>query len=48
MVSFIVFAMVLVLMTLGMPIAISLALATTIGMLVGGYDGLFRSRCVPR
>jgi tripartite ATP-independent transporter DctM subunit len=38
MVSFIVFAMVLVLMTLGMPIAISLALATTAGMLVGGYD----------
>ena len=38
MVSFLVFAMVLILMTLGMPIAISLALATTAGMLAGGYD----------
>ena len=38
MVSFIVFASVLGLMTLGMPIAIALALATTAGMLVGGYD----------
>jgi tripartite ATP-independent transporter DctM subunit len=38
MVSFLVFATVLLLMTLGMPIAISLALATTVGMLVGGYD----------
>ncbi len=38
MVSFIVFATLLGFMVLGMPIAISLALATTIGMLWGGYD----------
>lgn len=38
MVSLLVFVSVLVLMTLGMPIAISLALATTAGMLVAGYD----------
>ena len=38
MVSFIVFASVLLLMSLGMPIAIALGLATTFGMLAGGYD----------
>ena len=38
MVSFIVFATLLGFMMFGMPIAISLALATTIGMLSGGYD----------
>ncbi len=38
MVSFLVFASVLVLMALGMPIAIALGLATTFGMLAGGYD----------
>ncbi|MEO7241948.1 MAG: TRAP transporter large permease [Variovorax sp.] len=38
MVSLLVFSSVLVLMALGMPIAIALALATVAGMLVGGYD----------
>jgi len=38
MISALVFGSVLLLMILGMPIAISLALATTAGMLAGGYD----------
>lgn len=38
MISALAFGMVLLLMLLGMPVAISLALATAVGMLAGGYD----------
>jgi len=38
MISLLIFGSMIAFMLLGMPIAISLALATTIGMLAGGYD----------